>query len=154
MKNAVERLADRLSGLSFMLAEEGKFSKEVDDLLDTYEYSGMEADVLEDSKLKNDFIKNAEDVLDQHKKGTLSIRPYKTPITQKDILDISYRKKKGMRRPFSRKSGKNLQSVYTVKTNIGKNAENMLTDIYRKKKSSKSKSGRKVVKKTKGCGCK
>jgi hypothetical protein len=154
MKSAVEKLADRLSGLSFMLAEEGKFSKEVDDLLDTYEYSGMEGDVLEDSKIKKDFIGNSEEVLERHKKGTLSIRPYKNPLTQKELIDIKYRKKNGMRRPFSRKSGDKLQSVYTVKSNIGANAENMLTDIYRKKKSSKSKSGRKVVKKTKGCGCK
>lgn len=154
-KSAADRLADNLSGVSFMLAEEGKFSQEVDNLLDNYEYSGIESgDIPETSNLHKDFIKNAEDVLDRHKKGTLSIRPYKTPMTQKDILDISYRKKKGMRRPFSRKSGGKLQSFYGVKSNIGKNAEGMLTGIYRKKKGTKAKPKRKVIKKSKGCGCK
>lgn len=154
-KSAADRLADNLSEASFMLAEEGKFSQEVDNLLDQYEYGGIElGEVPETSKIHKDFIQNAEDVLDRHKKGTLSIRPYKTPMTQKDILDISYRKKKGMRRPFGRKAGGKIQSFYGVKSNIGKNAGNMLTGIYRDKKGSKVKPKRKIVRKTKECGCK
>lgn len=155
-KSAVETLAKKLSKTSYMLAEEGKFSSEVDDLLDTYEYSGMDAELPENTKLSSDFIKNAEDVLDRHEKGTLSIRPYKTVKSQKEIIGFRGKKnsKGKTRRPFSKKSGEALQSFYGVKSNVGKNAETMLTDIYRKKKSSKSKSGRKVVKKSKGCGCK
>lgn len=154
-KGAADRLADNLSNVSFMLAEENKFSDDVDKLLDEYEYGGIESgEVPETSKLHKDFIKNAEDVMERHKNGTLSARPFKVPLDQKRLLDIKYRKKSGMRRPFSRQSGGKLQSFYGVKSNVGKNAENMLTGIYRGKKGSKTKSKRKVTKKTKGCGCK
>jgi len=154
----LEKLSNKLSGLSFMLGEDGKFSPDVDKWFDDYEYSGYEDIEIEDPKYAKKLIDKANEILENHKKGELIIRDVRPMTTfSKDVLNIDRKKKLSKtksKRPFSKQSGEKLQAFYGVSGNMGSRAGKMISSVYRKKKSDKSKPGRKVVKKTKGCGCK
>lgn len=83
----LDKLSEQLSMASTKLTNKGKFSEEVDDLLDEYEYGGVSDHYEVDTTKREDFAKRAKIVLDKYHKGELKIKDFTIP-SKKDIIQI------------------------------------------------------------------
>lgn len=76
-----DKLATRLSELTFMLGNKGEFSPEVDRLLNEYDYSienahmdAMDGDHKKVISMYENFIERAENLIEEYIKGTLTTK--------------------------------------------------------------------------------
>jgi len=90
-RTELDKLSTQLGIASKNLSNRGKFSREVDNLIDEYEYSGIEDDIDTSIEAREDFAKKAKVVLEKYNKGELQIKDVKMPY-KKDIIQI---RKKG-----------------------------------------------------------
>jgi len=98
-----DKLATRLSELTFMLGNKGEFSPEVDRLINEYDYAidnahmnvKDEGDYKKVIAMYEEFIENAENIIEKYIKGTLAT---KKSITR-ERLNIDRKKKSSKAKP-------------------------------------------------------
>lgn len=90
-RTELDKLSEQLGMASTKLSNKGKFSREIDNLIDEYEYGGIEDGFEESMEAREDFGKRAKSVLQKYDKNTLQIQDVKI-VSPKDIVQI---RKKG-----------------------------------------------------------
>jgi hypothetical protein len=86
-RSELDKLSNQLGMASTRLGNKGKYSREIDNLINEYEYGGLEDGFEENPESREQFVEKAKAVLKKYDKNTLQLQDFKI-VFQKDVIQI------------------------------------------------------------------